>query len=164
MSTVVRATAAPYPQGGAPACSGHDPELWFPPHDDRFARRICAECPLAGPCREHALAYDLYGVWGGMARADREAYWLERGIRPLPVLAHKDPTRSHRLRRRPVATADHEPPPTEAVAEAAGKRCPRCRTVRALTDYYPNAANPDGLAVWCRPCFREIAERDTSRP
>ncbi|RBQ21551.1 hypothetical protein DP939_02245 [Spongiactinospora rosea] len=167
MVAIERATAVPYPKGGPPACREHDPELWFPPHDDRFARQICAGCPLARSCREHALAYDLYGIWGGTSRRERETHWRERGIRPLPAYVHKDvaePSPQPRPRKRPARPAADVVPDPPPVEQGPSKRCPRCRMVRALTDYYPNAANPDGLAAWCKPCFREIAGRDATRP
>lgn len=32
------------------------------------------------------------------------------------------------------------------------KRCPRCDTVRDLTDFYRHRSRPDGRAAWCRWC------------
>lgn len=40
------------------------------------------------------------------------------------------------------------------------KRCSRCDTEKPLTDFRNNSKAKDGLAYWCRQCFREYdAER-----
>ena len=36
------------------------------------ARRICAECPVKGPCLEYALLNRIdHGVWGGTSERER---------------------------------------------------------------------------------------------
>lgn len=35
------------------------------------------------------------------------------------------------------------------------KTCSRCGKDRELTEFRKNSKRPDGLAVWCRPCFAE---------
>lgn len=32
------------------------------------------------------------------------------------------------------------------------KRCSRCGDTKALGEYYRNAAKPDGVSSWCKPC------------
>jgi WhiB family redox-sensing transcriptional regulator len=46
------------------------------------AINVCAACPVATQCLEHAIATDeRYGVWGGTTPADREAMRQARGLR-----------------------------------------------------------------------------------
>lgn len=65
----------------APACTGHDPDLWFPATEygpaAREAKAICAICPHEDACREWAYAQpvtQLYGIWGGTTKPDRERH------------------------------------------------------------------------------------------
>lgn len=72
------------------ACTGHDPELWFPkpanPHSTRKeaaaaklrrleqetkAKAICATCPVRQECYEHAMNNDVQGIWGGTTETER---------------------------------------------------------------------------------------------
>lgn len=60
---------------------GEDPELFFPvgtsgPAQEEIAaaKRICARCPVAGPCLAWALATgQTSGVWGGTGEEERAA-------------------------------------------------------------------------------------------
>jgi WhiB family transcriptional regulator, redox-sensing transcriptional regulator len=64
------------------ACTKADPHLFFHPEGERGpARRqrdaaalmVCASCPVVQNCRDHGLSVrEPYGVWGGLAEADRE--------------------------------------------------------------------------------------------
>jgi len=51
-----------------------------------------------------------------------------------------------------------EPPPTEPT-----KRCPNCRSVKAVGEFPKNRASKDGLATYCKPChnqrMKEISDR-----
>jgi WhiB family redox-sensing transcriptional regulator len=92
-----RAEPQPYPAAAdrTPACRSHDPELWFPirrndPDIDR-AKAICRTCPVQPECLEHALAYEVHGVWGGTDLPEREAMRRRSGTVPLPMLMHKEP-------------------------------------------------------------------------
>lgn len=62
------------------ACLGVDPELFFREHDQhefgqlssRFAKAVCATCPVAAECLAHALALDArYGIFGGLSASER---------------------------------------------------------------------------------------------
>ena len=60
------------------ACRGRNPDLWFPAGghgvgvDYSAARRICAGCPVAADCLEHALAVpEQGGMWGGLDPDER---------------------------------------------------------------------------------------------
>lgn len=56
-------------------CAGADPELFFPPGDDRAseARHICAICPVRGECLAYAITADEpFGIWGGLDPHERE--------------------------------------------------------------------------------------------
>lgn len=72
------------------ACRGEDPNLFFHPEGERGparlerelrAKAICASCPVAAQCAEHALAVrEPYGVWGGLTEDDREAIYARRRL------------------------------------------------------------------------------------
>ncbi|MFD1832434.1 WhiB family transcriptional regulator [Streptomyces desertarenae] len=71
------------PTANHAACTtpGVDPDLWFSDHptDRTRAKRLCAGCPLLDPCRAYGLDTDqLWGVWGGLDRADRRR--ILRGV------------------------------------------------------------------------------------
>jgi WhiB family transcriptional regulator, redox-sensing transcriptional regulator len=63
------------------ACRFEDPDLFYPPEEERgryaalremLAKRICLGCPVLRECTDYALANDeRYGVWGGLTPADR---------------------------------------------------------------------------------------------
>lgn len=63
------------------ACLHADPELFFPiasagPALDQIeeAKRICAACPVRGPCLAWALDQGVVsGIWGGTGEAERRA-------------------------------------------------------------------------------------------
>lgn len=45
------------------------------------ARAICAECPVAEQCLEHALTLpERFGIWGGKSEKERRAMRKERGL------------------------------------------------------------------------------------
>ena len=71
------------------ACRGVNPDLFFPVglrggvavEQYDAARRVCAACPVAGPCLEYALLYSLNeGVWGGASPDDRRAIRRSRRL------------------------------------------------------------------------------------
>ncbi|MFJ9948331.1 WhiB family transcriptional regulator [Kitasatospora sp. NPDC091207] len=63
------------------ACRHLGTDLFFHPsgergqaHDSReeAAKQVCARCPVADACREHALEVrEPYGVWGGLTEDER---------------------------------------------------------------------------------------------
>ncbi|AWB91887.1 WhiB family transcriptional regulator [Aeromicrobium chenweiae] len=65
------------------ACNGVDPEVFFSPDAERGPRRrardaaakaVCAVCPVARQCLEHALTVrEPYGVWGGLTINERDS-------------------------------------------------------------------------------------------
>jgi WhiB family redox-sensing transcriptional regulator len=79
---VTRAHPAPGTWAEDAACRHEDPDLFFPPEDERgryatlretLAKRICLGCPVLGECTSYALANDeRYGVWGGLTPAERD--------------------------------------------------------------------------------------------
>jgi WhiB family redox-sensing transcriptional regulator len=62
-------------------CRGQDPGLFFHPENERGhartrrlrrAKAICAQCPVAALCRDHALKFqEPFGVWGGLSEDER---------------------------------------------------------------------------------------------
>jgi WhiB family redox-sensing transcriptional regulator len=83
----------------AAACGRVDSTLFFglerePPTArrlrERQAKAIRASCPVAMPCRTHALARrELHGIWGGLSERDRAAIWTTRDL--PPATAHGTP-------------------------------------------------------------------------
>lgn len=56
------------PELDGAACTGEDPELFFPryPRDARRAKAVCARCPVRLACLSTARARgEEYGIWGG---------------------------------------------------------------------------------------------------
>jgi WhiB family redox-sensing transcriptional regulator len=56
------------------ACRGADTDVFFPASDADAgpAKAICATCPVAEACLEHAIATrQPDGVWGGMTASER---------------------------------------------------------------------------------------------
>jgi WhiB family redox-sensing transcriptional regulator len=59
------------------ACAGHDPELFFPAHHERWktrrAKQICNRCPVIEECRDYATPKRLLdGIWGGLTASERD--------------------------------------------------------------------------------------------
>jgi WhiB family transcriptional regulator, redox-sensing transcriptional regulator len=55
-------------------CRELPPETFFPSDGVgvEIARRICADCPVKGPCLEYALYNRIeHGVWGGASERER---------------------------------------------------------------------------------------------
>lgn len=73
---------------GRPACSGTDPEYFFPESgqwDVVIARRICAGCPVRVECLAWALKNrEMYGIWGGTTYKQRMRMWIEQQKGELP--------------------------------------------------------------------------------
>ena len=56
-------------------CAEVDPDLWFPEvgQNAKWAKRICAGCPVTGECLDAALARDeRFGIWGGLSERERD--------------------------------------------------------------------------------------------
>ena len=70
------------------ACRDEDPELFFPIGNTgpalvqiEEARAVCRRCPVIEPCREFALqTREPFGVWGGLAEAERRLILERRGL------------------------------------------------------------------------------------
>jgi WhiB family redox-sensing transcriptional regulator len=57
-------------------CKGLDPSLFYPDRGESTdeAKQVCAQCPVATECAEHALAtQERNGVWGGTSERQRKA-------------------------------------------------------------------------------------------
>ncbi len=55
-------------------CREVEPSAFFPSDGVGVdaARRICADCPVKGPCLEYALQHRIdHGVWGGASERER---------------------------------------------------------------------------------------------
>ncbi|RAG80520.1 WhiB family transcriptional regulator [Streptacidiphilus pinicola] len=72
------------------ACARFGTRLFFHPagergesfeERERAAKRVCAACPVLGPCREYALAArEPYGVWGGLSEDERVRLLRRRNL------------------------------------------------------------------------------------
>jgi WhiB family transcriptional regulator, redox-sensing transcriptional regulator len=66
----------------------HEPPTTFFPSDGvgvELAKRICATCPVSGPCLEYALENRIdHGVWGGTSERQRRRILKARRV-PLSV-------------------------------------------------------------------------------
>ena len=64
-------------------CREINPSVFFP-NDGvgvEAARRICADCPVKGPCLEYALANRIdHGVWGGTSERERRRIARQRRL------------------------------------------------------------------------------------
>ena len=70
------------------ACSGSDPDLWYPGVGGNdaaaYARTVCAGCTVTDACLDYALDnHETLGVWGG--KAPRERRPLARRRRGIEV-------------------------------------------------------------------------------
>ena len=55
-------------------CRAYPPAVFFPSDGAGVdaARRICATCPVVGPCLDYALEQRVeHGVWGGCSERER---------------------------------------------------------------------------------------------
>lgn len=67
-------------------CKEMDPAIFFPSDGlgVQAAQRICAECPVKGPCLEYALAHRVdHGVWGGASERERRRILRQRRLSRL---------------------------------------------------------------------------------
>jgi len=65
------------------ACTGIDPEIFFPDPDDDAdampAKVVCGQCDVREACLEHALAVrEKDGVWGGATERERRRMIRQR--------------------------------------------------------------------------------------
>jgi WhiB family redox-sensing transcriptional regulator len=71
------------------SCRGEDSVFFFAPAyfekrgeklaREAVAKRICATCPVIGPCLDYALATrEPHGVWGGLNETERRAILKRR--------------------------------------------------------------------------------------
>jgi WhiB family redox-sensing transcriptional regulator len=64
-------------------CRDHSPSTFFPSDGVgvEVARRICATCPVQGPCLEYALRNRVdHGVWGGTSERERRRIARQRRL------------------------------------------------------------------------------------
>jgi WhiB family redox-sensing transcriptional regulator len=93
------------------ACAGMDPGVFFPDPDSHArhhktvrrhkerAKKVCARCPVARECLEHALANDEeFGIWGGTTPKERRAM-VRTGKVVLPARPTPRPRRADRPRK-----------------------------------------------------------------
>jgi WhiB family redox-sensing transcriptional regulator len=62
-------------------CRDLPPSTFFPSDGVgvEVARRICADCPVKGPCLEYALENRVdHGVWGGTSERERRRIMRQR--------------------------------------------------------------------------------------
>lgn len=56
-------------------CSGSDTDLFFQTDEDSVmrAKAICYGCHVIDACREYAIFFEEFGVWGGLSETERRA-------------------------------------------------------------------------------------------
>lgn len=120
-------------------CRGEDLVLFFGPDGERQperdirerkAKAICAQCPVAGPCLDYALARpEKYGIWQ----------------------LNEDERASERRRRMRRGTLPESA--TNSISKPADrKRCSTCQQERLVEDFYRDARTSDRLTYSCRYC------------
>ena len=155
---------------GVGLCIGQ-PELMYPdsPAALRAARATCRACPVLAECRDWVLSIPDYlgpdGVVAAMTASERERTILSR-LPPKqcntcqqvkPQYQFGINTAGRAARRAICRSCANQPPAkTDAQPGEPLKTCPRCNTPRGVSRFYPNRKNPDGLAVWCKPCFQSL--------
>ena len=63
-------------------------EVFFPTDGVgvEIAKRICATCPVKGPCLEYALEHRIdHGVWGGTSERQRRRILKKRRLSANPA-------------------------------------------------------------------------------
>jgi WhiB family transcriptional regulator, redox-sensing transcriptional regulator len=75
--------AWPGPWARQALCAQAGPDAWFPDKGEadlaRAAAKVCARCPVSGPCLAHALATrEPHGIWGGLTARQRYQLLAER--------------------------------------------------------------------------------------
>jgi len=66
-------------------CAQADPEAFFPDKggSTREAKAICARCPVAAECLDHALEHqERFGIWGGLSERERRRINLDTSQEP----------------------------------------------------------------------------------
>jgi WhiB family redox-sensing transcriptional regulator len=67
-------------------CREQPPDLFFPSDGVgvEVARRVCADCPVKGPCLEYAMENHIdHGVWGGTSERERRRIARRRRLAAL---------------------------------------------------------------------------------
>jgi WhiB family redox-sensing transcriptional regulator len=65
-------------------CRGMDPNLFYVKRggSSRYARAVCARCPVVDACLEYAIANkETFGIWGGRSERERRMIRRERRLR-----------------------------------------------------------------------------------
>lgn len=99
---------------GARACTGTNPDRFFPDPADHAAitaaQTICAACTVRPGCLEYALEHRIVdGIWGGVTEQGRETIIRHRNNEP--------PTIADRIR---AALDPHTPTSTSDLVAALG--------------------------------------------
>jgi WhiB family redox-sensing transcriptional regulator len=70
------------------ACKKEDLSLFFPDittsngrKEEKLAVKICGQCSVKSACREYALTYEDFGVWGGLTERQRRQERRLTGMR-----------------------------------------------------------------------------------
>lgn len=56
-------------------CRDADPDIFFADDEptQAVAKAVCADCPVAAPCRDWGLLRETYGIYGGLTAKERVA-------------------------------------------------------------------------------------------
>lgn len=75
-------------------CRELPPDTFFPASGagTETARKICADCPVKGPCLEYALDNRIeHGVWGGASERERRRIARRRRTSSRLAAQYQDP-------------------------------------------------------------------------
>jgi WhiB family redox-sensing transcriptional regulator len=71
------------------ACAGKDVNIFYPEgppnapdNSTRYAKAICASCPVSVACLQQAIAEGRPGIWGGTTESERKALRINLNIKP----------------------------------------------------------------------------------
>jgi WhiB family transcriptional regulator, redox-sensing transcriptional regulator len=97
---VLAPSAEPWDWQLSARCRDEDPSIFFHPDGERGhakrrrqvkARAVCAECPVAAQCLQHALTFqEQFGTWGGLSEDERVKL-----LHSPPRLNHSHERRRH---------------------------------------------------------------------
>lgn len=76
--------------GARGACSGISQIDFFSKEleDIRKAKAVCDRCPIQETCRDYALRFENYGVWGGTTAKERKSLRQSLGIKFIDIFFH----------------------------------------------------------------------------
>lgn len=81
-----------YPDFTEASCKDIGVELFFeesktPTTEEKMVMHLCRSCPVQKDCLNWGLHHELYGIWGGLTRAQLRRARVAQNIVVVPILA-----------------------------------------------------------------------------